>query len=500
MGSNLHHVLILAFILLAASPVVLAQAPPCLDQAFLPTMPNNGLEITSTQPVTQTFTAGITGNLTAVEISLIRHHRATPTLPLVVDIVTTDGTGAPTNTSLGTISVPATAVSPGAAAPLLIDLSNLPVPIAVQAGQAYGLALSYAGPGGGATYAWEGVAPSTGYPGGQVFLPFGGLAWDLAFQTFVGTCPGNWHANTPDASLDMNGVILASPFGPTPAITSLAFNQAGRLTVSSGLIGQIHNIAVTLNPLVTGMGGGLATASGQVVNLGIADPTLAFVYGGAGVVFNGDYTTSFNTPAIPGFVASAQMVILNPAAPDGFSLSQGVEFRFVPCNAQEDFDGLAPGQVPVGWANSSVAGTMPWTVNSGGTPSGGTGPTASVSGANYLYTETSGPGIGATFAVDTCVVDTNTLANFTLTFDLSRIGADIGTLNILVDDGVTGFVNVPGGTFTGADPTQSQGGLEWSAESIDLSSFAGSSIRVRLEYTGGASFRGDLAIDNLFFN
>ena len=52
----------------------------CLDQSYVPTA-TNGLEVTASQSVTQTFTVGLGGQLTRVEIALVNWHLETPGPP-----------------------------------------------------------------------------------------------------------------------------------------------------------------------------------------------------------------------------------------------------------------------------------------------------------------------------------------------------------------------------------------------------------------------------------
>lgn len=169
---------------------LLAAQGDCLDQAFVPSPPNNGLEVTASQPVTQTFTVGRSGLLTRVEIAQINHHRGTPQAPLQVDIVACDSAGVPTATVLASLSFQPAAV-PMTRGPLQVDLR--PFNLTVVPGQRLGIALSSTVGGGGATYAWSGNAPGGAYGGGQVFIQqnVGLSVWDLAFQTWV-AAPASW--------------------------------------------------------------------------------------------------------------------------------------------------------------------------------------------------------------------------------------------------------------------------------------------------------------------
>ena len=56
-----------------------------------------------------------------------------------------------------------------------------------------------------------------------------------------------------------------------------------------------------------------------------------------------------------------------------------------------------------------------------------TGPAGAVSGTNYMYCETSAPVAGRTFIMNTAPIPTAGLTG-NLNFELSRVGATIGTL------------------------------------------------------------------------
>lgn len=158
----------------------------CLDQSYLPVPVNNGLEITANQTVTQTFTVGIAGLLTAVEVANINHHRGTPTAPLEVRIVATDSTGVPNGATLASLSFLPSQV-PATRGTLAVDLR--PFAILVMPGTVLGLRLSSLAAPSTQTYAWWGEAAGTiHYAGGLVFIrdTTALSVWDLSFQSFVG--------------------------------------------------------------------------------------------------------------------------------------------------------------------------------------------------------------------------------------------------------------------------------------------------------------------------
>lgn len=132
----------------------------CLDQSYDPTL-NNGLEITSSQTVTQTFTAGLSGTLTGVEVLNINHHRGTPSRPLEVRIVATDASGTPNGATLASVTFQPAQV-PATRGALPVDLR--PFAIAVTPGTVLGIRLSSAAQPSTQTYAWWGAAPGTRGP------------------------------------------------------------------------------------------------------------------------------------------------------------------------------------------------------------------------------------------------------------------------------------------------------------------------------------------------
>lgn len=170
-----------------------------------------------------------------------------------------------------------------------------------------------------------------------------------------------------------------------------------------------------------------------------------------------------------------------------------INFTYTECVYGESFEASA--STPAGWTQSGVRN---WTVDCCGTPSGSTGPTAAFTGSNYLYCETSAPSAaGDTYIIDTPAIPATSAPTNTLEFQLSRIGATIGSLNVYLDDGAGTFQLLA--TYNGPDAALTQGGAEWTAETIDLTNggtvAVPANIVLRFEYIRGASFTGDLAID-----
>lgn len=201
----------------------------------------------------------------------------------------------------------------------------------------------------------------------------------------------------------------------------------------------------------------------------------------------------------PGDTVRIQGVVLDASVASATRLPVVVTpntilFTYTDCQQVEDFEGVASGvgNYPVGWANGG--GIAEWQVDSNGTPSGSTGPSSAVSGANYMYCETSSPrATGDTFIMDTASYPTAAFVAGGIGFQLSRVGATIDTLNVEAStDGGATYTSVA--MYVGPEPS----GLEWTNELIDVSSvIAGATnVQFRFTYTRGTSFTGDIAIDD----
>lgn len=138
-----------------------------------------------------------------------------------------------------------------------------------------------------------------------------------------------------------------------------------------------------------------------------------------------------------------------------------------------------------------------WLRNSGGTPSGGTGPsvdhTTGTAAGFYTYGETSSQTVGAVAILEGPCVDTSALATPVLTFWYHMYGATMGTLEVEVSaDGCQTWTNV------GFSVSGDQGDV-WHAAIVDLGAFANQTIRLRFKGTRGTSFTGDFAVDDVGF-
>ncbi len=145
-----------------------------------------------------------------------------------------------------------------------------------------------------------------------------------------------------------------------------------------------------------------------------------------------------------------------------------------------------------GWQNLQND-DIDWIVNSGGTPSGSTGPSNAIEGNNYLYVETSGSNSGGKSAlvyVHAQYLSPN-LSSATFNFDYHMYGSGMGTLNLIA------LVN---GSPTTIWTLSGNQGDNWHQASVDLSAFIGTNIELQFEAITGPNYRSDMAIDNFTFD
>ncbi|MDC7998173.1 M14 family zinc carboxypeptidase [Gilvibacter sediminis] len=147
-----------------------------------------------------------------------------------------------------------------------------------------------------------------------------------------------------------------------------------------------------------------------------------------------------------------------------------------------------------------------WTLNTGGTPSGTTGPdegngAAAYEGGQYLYTEasTDGLGSGANVILESTCLDLTNWYDASIEFDYHMYGSNMGTLafEISTDNGINWTQ-----LFTVSGQQQGSETAAWTTETINLpnATYAGEVIRVRFNATTGAGFRSDISIDNFVLN
>lgn len=136
-----------------------------------------------------------------------------------------------------------------------------------------------------------------------------------------------------------------------------------------------------------------------------------------------------------------------------------------------------------------------WVNYSGSTPSTGTGPSSASEGSFYLYLEASTNGtpgqIGnnATAILGSPCFDLSGATSADFSFQYHMYGANMGSLTVeATDDDLT---------WTSLWSQSGNLGNQWNSANIDLSAYAGATVKLRFVGTTGPGWESDLAIDDL---
>jgi len=132
-----------------------------------------------------------------------------------------------------------------------------------------------------------------------------------------------------------------------------------------------------------------------------------------------------------------------------------------------------------------------WTRDLGGTSSSQTGPSTGSGSTWYMYIETSSPRVNGEEAwLESDCFDFISLINPTIDFDYHMYGEHMGALELLIS-GNNGTTWTPLWSLSGDQ------GNTWHTQSVDLTAYAGQSVKLRFKGTTGTSYRGDAAFDNI---
>ncbi len=143
------------------------------------------------------------------------------------------------------------------------------------------------------------------------------------------------------------------------------------------------------------------------------------------------------------------------------------------------------------WIQSS-SDDIDWTRNSGGTPTGKTGPSSADDGSYYLYTEASTSGVGypnKTAILTSPCIDLTGQTNTKFDFSYHMYGRKMGSLAV--------EVSLDGASWSSIWSESGNLGNSWETASISLTSYEGNVIYLRFTGETGTRERSDMAIDKL---
>ncbi|MDB2485216.1 fibronectin type III domain-containing protein, partial [bacterium] len=153
-----------------------------------------------------------------------------------------------------------------------------------------------------------------------------------------------------------------------------------------------------------------------------------------------------------------------------------------------------------GWSGDVGTGTGIWSINSGGTGSSGTGPSAAHSGSDYLFFEASTGGLDTATAVTPMIDLTSGSSDAELTFWMHAYGSGIGTLRVGASTSATGpFTEL----YAWNGQYQSGSSDPWYQVGVNMASYLGQMVYVSFTYergTAGTGYEADLAIDLIQVN
>ena len=148
----------------------------------------------------------------------------------------------------------------------------------------------------------------------------------------------------------------------------------------------------------------------------------------------------------------------------------------------------------LGLWTQSTADDIDWTRDANGTPSNGTGPSSGIDGDFYMYVEASGNGTGfpnMRAILNSPCIDLTGLSEAAFNFQYHMFGSnDFGTVDLEISDD-------DGQTWTSIWNRTGNQGNQWIEESIDLSSYLGSSIQLRFNRVTGGIWQADFAFDDV---
>ena len=194
----------------------------------------------------------------------------------------------------------------------------------------------------------------------------------------------------------------------------------------------------------------------------------------------GTYTRNYNVSDAAGNQANqvSRSIVVSPATTTGcsgaitsFPYSEGFESGFGSWTqgSGDDFD---------------------WTRRSGSTPSSNTGPSSASDGSQYVYMESSAPNFSTKRAIlESPCYNLSGVTNGSFNFKYHMYGATaMGSLSLAVSTN-------NGASWTTIWSLSGNQGNAWTDATVDLSSYSGSTIKLRFDGTTGTTWQGDMAID-----
>jgi hypothetical protein len=299
----------------------------------------------------------------------------------------------------------------------------------------------------------------------------------------------------PYERVDINGASGTYTITVTNKGTLVGGSQAFSLIVT----GVTGTPAVCNATTPTGVGVTGVSQTGATVNWSaVAGTTYDVRYRQSGTSSWTVNAVSGTTTALSGLTAGTQYdVQVRSKCPDGTNSGYSTTTTFTtaaptPCESLPYAESFETND---GWTQVS-GDDGDWVRDSGGTPSSGTGPSTGADGSFYMFLEASTNGstgqIGsnATAILESGCFDLSGKSSATFAFKNHMNGNNIGSLTAQATTN-------DGATWTNIWSVSGSQGNQWNSVSVDLASYLGSTIKLRLVGTTGNGWSSDIAIDDI---
>jgi len=300
---------------------------------------------------------------------------------------------------------------------------------------------------------------------------------------------GTGTTTLPEINIRGNSVDIADG-DTTPSLTD--DTDFGNVDVASGTnvnTFTIQNLGTTLNLNLTGGSPYVAISGAHAADFSVTAIPASTIAAGGSTTFN----ITFN-PSLVGLRTATLTIANNDSDENPYNFNiQGTgtdqcggyitTYPYI-----EDFES------GLGQITQDTSDNFDWTVDSGGTPSSGTGPSDAVSGSFYLFTEASS-NFNNTANLYTPCLDLSGTTNPRLILHHHMYGSNMGTLNIdlSTDSGST----YPTNLWTRTGEIQKANNSSYIPINLDLSAYVGQTIKIRIQGITGSNYDSDMAIDYL---
>ena len=294
----------------------------------------------------------------------------------------------------------------------------------------------------------------------------------------------NYDINGCDDDLEITVLEIYAGDDISACINAPTFNLNSSLTTPGGTWSG-SNLIQTNGDITVGPNATVIEAVYTLAN-GCSDTLLVNVVNNVNVQNNfGICQNSQDTSVIANPIGGIwSSIITNPLVPSS-CLNSIDNFPYV-----ESFElGLS------NWTND-VNNDFDWVTNTNGTPSNNTGPSSAYDLNSYIYVETSNSNhpYKNSSIISPCV-NISQFSNPILNFYYHKYGNGNKNSILSVD------ISIDGGVNWQLDVWNIIGNLgdQWYSQSIDLTNFISSDLKVRFRVLTGHNFRSDIAIDKVSF-